>query len=173
MASVSSFFVRLGHTTGCTGCGCTPSSDTAAAGRRLMLTSVSELGWRRSDDCQGTAIVLDTNYSKKGGRKVREITRAADYTGHTRQDWSCESWSSLSVGYRLMGRVTDWARQHYLQQIINLPRLSIFFFFFWCSCLACGILVSKIGIEPHFRGSEVRAQSTKHWTTREFPGVLF
>ena len=42
-------------------------------------------------DCQGTAIVLDTDYSKKGGRKAREITRAADYTGHSGQDFSCES----------------------------------------------------------------------------------
>ena len=42
-------------------------------------------------DCQGTAIVLDDDYSRKGGRKAREITRAADYTGHTRQDFSWES----------------------------------------------------------------------------------
>lgn len=69
------------------------------------------------------------------------------------------------------GEVTDRARQHYLQQIINLPRLSIFFF-----------LVQLPGLwdlsfqnrdEPYFRGSEVRAQSTKHWTTRGIPRSPF
>ena len=42
-----------------------------------------------------------------------------------------------------------------------------FFLFFWPCCAACGILVSRPGIEP--RPSAVKPQSPKHWTTREFP----
>ena len=41
------------------------------------------------------------------------------------------------------------------------------FFFFWPYWEACGILVPWPGIEPG--PSAVKAQSPKHWTTREFP----
>ena len=44
-------------------------------------------------------------------------------------------------------------------------------FFFWLCLPACGILVPQPGIEPG--PSAVRAQSSNHWTTREFPKGLF
>ena len=40
---------------------------------------------------------------------------------------------------------------------------------FWLNHVACGILVPESGIEPKPR--EVRAQSPKPWTTRDFPAV--
>ena len=41
-----------------------------------------------------------------------------------------------------------------------------FFFFFWPCHLACGILVPQSGIKLEFLA--VKAQSPKHWATREF-----
>ena len=46
-----------------------------------------------------------------------------------------------------------------------------FFFFFWPCHSAYGILVPQPGIEP--RSWAVKAQTLNHWTTREFPAVLF
>jgi len=40
---------------------------------------------------------------------------------------------------------------------------------FWPNHVACGILVPESGIEP--KPGEVRAQSPKPWTTRDFPAV--
>ena len=46
-----------------------------------------------------------------------------------------------------------------------------FFFFFWPGQAACGILVLRPGIEPG--PPEVKAQSSNHWTAREFPAAPF
>ena len=85
--------------------------------------------------CQGPTTILDTKYSKEGGGKAREITGAADYAGSTGQDFRCESWSYVSVGWGLAGRreghrlsLQVGFRQHYVQQVINLPLRSLFFF---------------------------------------------
>ena len=45
-----------------------------------------------------------------------------------------------------------------------------FFFFFWLSHMACGILVPQPGIEPG--PSAVKAWSPNHWTAREFSFTL-
>ena len=47
----------------------------------------------------------------------------------------------------------------------------IFIYLFWPCCTACGILVPQPGIEPW--PSAVRAQSSNHWTAREFPKGYF
>ena len=44
-------------------------------------------------------------------------------------------------------------------------------FWFWLHCAACGILVPQPGIAP--RPLAVKAQSSNHWTTREFPWLFF
>ena len=44
-------------------------------------------------------------------------------------------------------------------------------FFFWPCQAACGILVPRPGIEPG--PSAVKAPCPNHWTTREFPVLLF
>ena len=43
-----------------------------------------------------------------------------------------------------------------------------FLLFFWPCCVACGILVPRLGIKPMFPAVEV--QSPNHWTAREVPG---
>ena len=47
----------------------------------------------------------------------------------------------------------------------------IFFFFFWPHCTACGILISRPGIEP--APPALEAQSLNHWTAREDPMLNF
>ena len=42
-------------------------------------------------------------------------------------------------------------------------------FFFWPSCVACGILVPRPGIEHPHTHPTVESQSPNHWTAREFP----
>ena len=51
----------------------------------------------------------------------------------------------------------------------NIYSKDICFFFFFCT--AYGILVPQPGIEPG--PSAVKAWSLNHWTTREFPHLLF
>ena len=46
-----------------------------------------------------------------------------------------------------------------------------FFFFFWPSLVACGILVPRPGIKPVPPAVEV--WSLHHWTSREVPPCLF
>ena len=46
-----------------------------------------------------------------------------------------------------------------------------YYFLFWLSHTACGILVPQPGIEP--RAPAVRAQSPHHWTARELPVHCF
>lgn len=47
----------------------------------------------------------------------------------------------------------------------------LYFFFFWPHCLACGIIVPDQGsnLGPQ---EAVRAQSSNHWTTWEFPDMV-
>ena len=47
--------------------------------------------------------------------------------------------------------------------------MGLFFFslIFWPCCMACGVLVPQLGIEPE--PPAVEAQSLNHWTTREVP----
>ena len=53
----------------------------------------------------------------------------------------------------------------------EIPIYLFLFSFFWPYCMACRILALWPGIEP--RPSAVKAQSPNHWTTREFPYILF
>ena len=54
---------------------------------------------------------------------------------------------------------------HFLSFLISYT------FFFWLCCAVCGILVPQPGIEPG--PLAVKAQSCNHWTTMEFPILLF
>ena len=46
-----------------------------------------------------------------------------------------------------------------------------FLLLFWPGCVACGILVPRVGIEPMFPAVEM--WSPNHWTAREVPGSIF
>ena len=46
-----------------------------------------------------------------------------------------------------------------------------FYFFFFCHCVACGILVPQPGIEP--MPPELGVQSLTHWTSREESSPYF
>ena len=72
----------------------------------------------------------------------------------------------------------------FYQGFVNLNEMSTFWFYcssilyfiylvsFWgVHCIACGILLSRPGIEP--RPSAVKAQSSNHWTIRKFPILYF
>ena len=48
---------------------------------------------------------------------------------------------------------------------------ALLFFFFWLLWLACRILVSPSGVEPMLPA--VKMRSPNHWTTREFPSIIF
>ena len=47
------------------------------------------------------------------------------------------------------------------------PRKGFPLLLFWLCCTACGILVSRPGIEPRLWA--VKARSPNHWTVGEFP----
>ena len=49
--------------------------------------------------------------------------------------------------------------------------IHFFFFFFGPCCMACGIVAPQPGTEPE--PSAVKAQSSNHWTAREFPPYTF
>ena len=51
--------------------------------------------------------------------------------------------------------------------LVYLFKEESFFFFFFFGCRACGILVSRPGIEP--LPPAVIAWSLNHWTTTEIP----
>ena len=55
----------------------------------------------------------------------------------------------------------------YFQQSSQKPLFCLNYYFFGPRCLACGILVPRLGIKPVLPAVEV--QSPNHWTPREFP----
>ena len=81
---------------------------------------------------------------------------------------SCLIWPSPS--WTLLSSTVRWGGSRLLHLL--RPCLSLFIFIVvWLYCLAYEILVPQPGIEP--RPSAVKVQSLNHWTTREFPTLIF
>ena len=58
-----------------------------------------------------------------------------------------------------------------LKKVFNFDKINLsLFFFFWPHLASCGMLVPQPGIEPG--ATAVKAPSTNHWTTREFPKFI-